>query len=126
MLLTILLVTLAFTARARAAGPRSLLTRALPPAPAPPRPHGLAGTIAGFVESLKPGLPREKSEREREAALLPIRGKGLSTIGASLAGIGISTGATMSLARPRGMRLPMTLGPRFFGGGGGVGLSMRW
>lgn len=122
----------AYAARAQAAGPvirtpaRSLLTRAVPPAPALDKPSGLGGTITRFFESIRPSMPREKTDREREASVTGIRAKGIHAFGASLAGLGVGVGATMALTKEKGSTLAFTVGPRLFPGGGGVGIGVKW
>lgn len=101
------------------------LTQDMPP-PVPTKPNGLIAGLVNVITMLRPAMPREKTDREREASVTGLRANGLSALGAALAGAGAGTGLTVALARGKGIKIPVTFGPRLYSGGGGLSLSMKW
>lgn len=124
-----LLVFFACLARAHAQSKASVaLPHEVPAAPPPAKPTGIVGGLVNVVSMLRPPS-REKTDRDRDVEIwvLAMRGNGVSGIGASLAGFGAATGATISLVRRGGkVVVPVTFGPKLFCGGGGVTISLKW
>jgi len=124
----VLLAVIAASTPARAGGatvlprPTWLLFSTVTPPPAA-KPRGFVAALSRLLGTVRP--PRERSDREREAAPTGLRGE-LSAVGASLAGLGLTTGGAVALAGSRGPKPPLSFGPTFCSGGGGVALSLRW
>lgn len=108
-----------------AQSPSWLITRDVPP-PVPTKPNGLIAGLLNVVTMLRPAIPRERTDREREASVTGLRASGISALGAALAGAGAGTGLSVVLARKNGIKIPVTFAPRLYSGGGGLSLSMKW
>lgn len=110
--------------------PRAFLAKPLPPAPVDrKRPSGFAAALERLLASCRSNAfaTRERGAESlgRDAATsLGARPRNVHLTGLSLAAIGAGTWA----ASQRGGGAPpvVTIGPRLYSGGGGVGVSVRW
>jgi hypothetical protein len=109
--------------------PRSLLWQNVPPAPADtsaPRTFGAA--LERFFASRRSstfamGGSGAESLGRGASTSLGVRPRGPSASGASLAALGAGAGA---LSRRATVASGVTIGPRLYSGGGGIGVSVGW
>ena len=107
---------------------RSILFKPVPPLPADRRPSTFAASVERFFLSSRNAAfaVRERGAESigRDAATsLGVRQRSLSLPGASLAAIGAGAWA---VSRGGRSNATITVGPRLYGGGGGLGVVFRW